>query len=276
MAWLGPLSERCLRLLVVAATLYGVALAAERLRVVLLAVGLAVVLAIFLRPLVRRLEARGASAGLAASLVLLGAVAVVGGAAAATVPPAVAELGDLDVGISGGLERVQDWLAGSAVGVGEADVAGFLERAEQEVRDNAGRIATGVVAGATLATEVLAGSALALVLLFFGLKDGPAIRRWLVALLPPGARADAEAIGQRALRTLGGYVRGVSLVALFDAAFIALALVLVGVPLVVPLAVLTFLGAYVPIVGAFVAGIAAVLVALVTGGVLDAALVAAR
>jgi len=66
----------------------------------------------------------------------------------------------------------------------------------------------------------------------------------------------------------------VTLVALFDAAFIALALVLVGVPLVVPLAVLTFLGAYVPIVGAFVAGIAAVLVALVTGGVLDAALVA--
>ena len=62
MAWLGPLSERCLRLLVVAATLYVVALAAERLRVVLLAVGLAVVLAVVLRPLVRRLEARGAPA----------------------------------------------------------------------------------------------------------------------------------------------------------------------------------------------------------------------
>ena len=114
MAWLGPLSERCLRLLVVAAALYVLALAAERLRVVLLAVGLAVVLAVVLRPLVRRLEARGAPAGLAASVVLLGAVVVVGGAAAATVPPTVAELGDLDVGISGGLERVQDWLADGA------------------------------------------------------------------------------------------------------------------------------------------------------------------
>jgi predicted PurR-regulated permease PerM len=116
---------------------------------------------------------------------------------------------------------------------------------------------------------------LALVLLFFLLKDGERIWGWVIDLVPSGHRDDARAIGDRAWATLGGYLRGVTLVALFDAVFIALTLIVVGVPFVLPLALLTFIGAYVPIVGAFVAGLAAVLVALVALGTQAALVVAA-
>jgi putative heme transporter len=82
-----------------------------------------------------------------------------------------------------------------------------------------------------------------------------------------------EAFGNDAWAALSGYTRGVAAVALFDAIFIALALALIGVPLVLPLAALTFLAAFVPLLGAVVAGAIAALVALVDGGVVDAALV---
>ncbi|HEV2776235.1 MAG TPA: AI-2E family transporter [Solirubrobacteraceae bacterium] len=86
-------------------------------------------------------------------------------------------------------------------------------------------------------------------------------------------RALLGAAGRRAWEGLTGYVRGVAVSAVVDAALIGLALVLIGVPLVVPLMVLTFRGAFVPLVGALLAGAVAALVALVSGGVLDAALV---
>jgi putative heme transporter len=62
-------------------------------------------------------------------------------------------------------------------------------------------------------------------------------------------------------------------VGLVDAILIAIGLLIIGVPLVVPLAVITFFAAFVPLIGAFVAGLLAVLVALVSGGVVDALLV---
>jgi putative heme transporter len=77
-------------------------------------------------------------------------------------------------------------------------------------------------------------------------------------------------MGRRSWRALGGFLRGQTLVAVFDAVFIGLALVVVGVPLVLALAVLTFFGAYIPIIGAVVPGAAAALVALETDGVTTA------
>jgi predicted PurR-regulated permease PerM len=96
---------------------------------------------------------------------------------------------------------------------------------------------------------------------------------WVVNLLAPGHREDLDDLGGRVFAALAGYVRGIALVGLVDALLIGLALVVLGVPLVVPLMVLTFLAAFVPLVGAFLAGLAAVLIALVSNGLLTAALV---
>jgi putative heme transporter len=123
--------------------------------------------------------------------------------------------------------------------------------------------------------EVLAGIALAIVTLFFLLRDGPTIWAWCRRLFPPQARTDVERIGERAWTTIGGYLQGVSIVAAVDAVLIGLALWLLGVPLVLPLALLTFVGGFFPIVGAFTAGFAAAMVALVTNGLTTALLVIA-
>ncbi len=96
-----------------------------------------------------------------------------------------------------------------------------------------------------------------------------------VAAVVPLARGRVEAIGESVWRVAGAYVRGLAVVATVDAVFIGLALALIGVPLVVPLAVLTFFAAFIPLVGAVTAGAAAAMVALVSEGVVDALLVVA-
>ncbi len=98
---------------------------------------------------------------------------------------------------------------------------------------------------------------------------------WAVRLFPPEARSDVDQLGRIAWRTMGGYLGGQAIVALVDAVFIGLALWLIGVPLVLPLAILTFVGGFFPVIGAFVAGGAAALIALVSNGFLDALLVVA-
>ncbi|HWH05585.1 MAG TPA: AI-2E family transporter, partial [Gaiellaceae bacterium] len=96
---------------------------------------------------------------------------------------------------------------------------------------------------------------------------------WATRLFPPAARVHVDRIGHLAWGTLGGYLRGVMIVAAFDALLIGIALWLLGVPLVLPLALLTFVGGFFPIVGAFTAGFAAVMVALVANGLTTALLV---
>lgn len=127
--------------------------------------------------------------------------------------------------------------------------------------------------GGVLVAEIAAGALLAVVLLFFFVHDGRRMWFWAVQQLPVGHQGDADAIGRRVWSTTAGYVRGVVVIAVVDALLIGLALLVIGVPLVLPLMVLTFLGAFLPLVGAVLAGAVAALVALVTEGVLAAGLV---
>ncbi len=96
---------------------------------------------------------------------------------------------------------------------------------------------------------------------------------FVLSLTGHRSRRDADELGRRVYTALAGYMRGIALVGFVDAILIGIALVIIGVPLVVPLMVLTFFAAFVPLIGAFVAGLFAVLIALVSGGVVDAALV---
>lgn len=139
------------------------------------------------------------------------------------------------------LERAEDWARGGELG-------------------SAGR----KVAFTTL--EFLSGVLLFVVALFFYLKDRSRIFRFLVELAPRHLRDDVAEVGHRVWDTLGGYFRGQLVVAAVDAIFIGVGLLLLGVPLALPLAVLVFLGGLFPIVGAFTAGALAVLVALADAG----------
>lgn len=115
--------------------------------------------------------------------------------------------------------------------------------------------------------EVLTGVLLALIALFFYLKDGERITGVALQLTPRRIRGDVAEVFRRVWDTLGGYFRGQIVVALVDAVAIGIGLFVLGVPLALPLAVLVFFGGLFPIVGAFTAGAVAVLVALADGGI---------
>ena len=263
------------RLLLIAAAVVTVAYVAAELRLVVIPAVLALFLAIVLDPLHRLLQRVGLPGGLAAVGSLLAFLGVLAGLFALLVPPVVDELGTLGDSLEDGARQVVDWLAEGPLNASDAQIQGAVDDAIARARDNAGAIGGGVLTGASLVGEVVVGLLLTLVLTFFLLKDGDRLWAWLLDRAGPERRDGFENRGRVVRARLGAYLRGVSIVALFDAVFIGLALVVIGVPFALPLAVLTFVTAYVPIVGATVAGAAATLVALVAGGVDDALLVLA-
>ncbi len=248
---------------------------AAELRLVVIPAVLAVFLTILLDPLNWRLKRVGVPRALAALASLAAFLAVAAAVIAVLVPPVVDELDTLATDLEEGARRVLDWLADGPLNASDAQIQEALDDAVERIRDNVGAIGGGVLTGAALVVELVAGVVLTIVLAFFSLKDGDRMWEWVLHHAGGDRRQRLEQHGRRVRARLGAYLRGVVIVALFDAVFIGLALVIIGVPLALPLAVLTFVTAFVPIVGATVAGAAATLVALVAGGLDDALLVLA-
>jgi putative heme transporter len=261
------------RALVVAVAVALLAYVLARLRVIVVPVAVAILFATFLVSPAAWLRRHGVPNALAALLVLVVSVLLLAAAAAALVPAVAADLDEVDASVQGGVDEAVAWLSDGPLGLSDARLERWQDRAVDELRSQSERIAGGVFGGAFLAIELLAGLVLAIVSLFFIVKDGERMWRFTVGLFPPRARDDVDAIGRRAWETAGGYIRGIAIVALADAILIGLALWLIGVPFVIPLAALTFVGGFFPIVGAFVAGFAAAMVALVAVGFLAALLV---
>jgi predicted PurR-regulated permease PerM len=167
-----------------------------------------------------------------------------------------------------------------SVGNGVADMSHaqvdrMLDNAAARIRDHLGGVAGEAVAGLSSAVGVLASAVLVVFLSFFLLRDGRRLWTWLVELAPERRRDGLDAMGGRAWTVLTAYTRGVVFVATVDAVLIGIALLVVGVPLALPLIVLTWVAAFFPIVGAVTAGAAAVLVALVANGLTSALIVLA-
>lgn len=206
------------------------ALALAELRLVVLPVIGALVLGTLLRPPTLWLGGRGVPPGLAAFAVVAATVIALAGIVAALAPPVLAELRSLDVNLQEGLETVVGWIAERPFGVSEADVDRAIEDALDSLRANAGTLAAGAVSGAVALGELVVGLLLALVLLFF-LRDGEVLWGWVVNQFAEWRRPRLHEAGTRAWTALGGYLRGITLVALFDAAFIGLGLRVLGIPL---------------------------------------------
>jgi predicted PurR-regulated permease PerM len=262
--------------LVIGAAAVAIALLLGRLRLVLLPLVVATLLARALVVPADALARRGWRPAPRAALVLVGFLLVVVGVITAIAPPLADELSDLGPTISDGVEQVEDWIVEEGpIDIDREELADLEEQAVESVRGAASGSTGQLVAGAQRALEVVAGLLLALILTFFALKDGPALQRWASDRLPERRRADARVRAGAGWAALGGYLRGAALLGLFEGVVIGLALLFVGADLVLPIALLTFAAAFVPIVGATLAGVAAVLVTLVTAGTAEALIVAA-
>ena len=226
-------------------------------------------------PPVRFLRRHNWHPALAASLVTILFLLVAAGIMVGIVAPVVAESGTLAKGVGEGVEQLRDWAAGPPLRIDDAQVNATLDSAVDRIQSSVGSIATATLTGVTTAVNGLITTVLALFLMFFFLKDGPRFLPWLGRQLPGRLAADVPVIASRSWDTLGAFVRSQALVGLLDAVAIGIGLWIVGVPLVLPLAVLTFVSAFVPVVGALFAGFVAVLIALVSNGWTDALIVLA-
>nr|BFE79162.1 hypothetical protein GCM10020093_017630 [Planobispora longispora] len=159
--------------------------------------------------------------------------------------------------------------------IGDDQITRAFDTAVARIQDSVGSILTATVSGVGTVANGIVTAVLALFLMFFFLKDGPRFLPWLTRQLPGRLAVDLPTIAERGWDTLGAFVRSQAFVGLLDAVFIGLGLWIIGVPLVLPLAVLTFVSAFVPIIGALFAGLVAVLIALVSNGLTDALIVLA-
>jgi predicted PurR-regulated permease PerM len=223
----------------------------------------AVLLTTLLRPVAAALEARGARPAPAAVAAIALALAVLAVLLALILPPFIARLGDLGTSLQEGVHRVAYEVGGRVGGMSHAEVDRTLQNAAKRLRDRAGGTA---MAGITSVAGALASLVLVVFLCFFLVKDGRRLWAWLVELAPERRRDELRELGPRTWSVLTAYTRGVMFVATVDAVLIGAVLLLLGVPLAMPLIVLTWIAAFFPIIGAVAAGAAAVLVALVGVG----------
>ena len=274
-AWLDTLAQFSWRLLVVLVGVAGLVLLLTRLYLVSLPVILALVIATIAVPPARRLERRGVPRLAAALTVVVGGTSVFLGGLVLIVPAFTRQVAALGPTVGEAFDRVLDWIEDGPFGLDRSDIETLFTDALDNVGQFSGMIATQVGSIAIAVGEVLTAISLAVVLLFFFVKDGEQIVGWFIARAPERIRDDMRASGARGWGALAGYVRGTAAIALIDAVGIGLGLLIVGVPLVLPLTLLVFVGGFVPVIGAFVSGLLATLVALATGGLTTALIVLA-
>lgn len=247
------------------------AYALARVRLLVVAFFVAMALATVLSPAVRWLERRRVPTLVATWLTfvaLLGGLALLGTGAGSL---ARDEFRGVDTVVADGIDDIEGWLVDGPFSLDTADVRELRGRLGREFIDLAGR--GGVVSGARAVAEGITGVVLALALAFFLVKDGPVLQHRLLGAVPSRHRDVVTAAGGAAWHTLVGYVRGMAIIGLIEGTAMTIALTLVGVDLAVPIGVLTLLCAFLPFVGAILAGVVAVLAALVSGGAGDAAVI---
>lgn len=239
----------------------GIVYAGIQLKLVVIPVLLALILAAAVSPLVAWLSRRMPRA-LATVISLLAGVLVLGGAITGIVLSVESQWQMLSDSVTSGIDAVVDFVNNGPIKIDPQQI----EDAQTAVTDflTSSAFGSGALAGVSAAVEVVTGFVLGAFLLFYFTKDGPTIWTFLLKPLKPVAHAKARRAGGDAVVTLGGYVRGTAIVAFVDAFFIGAGLLILQVPLALPLAVLVFIGAFIPIVGATATGIIAALVALVT------------
>lgn len=252
------------RLLLVLGALYVALRLFGLLSVVLVPVILGLLLAAVASPMVDRLTGRRFPRALATALVVVTGLTLVATAVAVVTQQFSSGFQELRASFDDSLVQLERYLADA--GLSRSQVRDAFDRVREAVGSGGGDLGGTVVSVTTTAGHVLAGLFITLFATIFFTYDGRGIWHWLVGLFPERARPRVQGSGERAWAVLTAYVRATVVIAAVDAAGIVLVALLLGLPLVVPIGVLVFLGAFVPVVGATISGIAAVAVALVSDG----------
>ena len=263
------------RFLVVVAALVIFLYVFVTLRLILIPMVVALLISTLLVPLAERLRKRGLPPLLAAWIVFAGALAALAGIVSLIAPAIAGELDNLGRDVRRGTEDVLTWLTEGPLDLSRAQIDGYVDQLSEQLREQRSSLVSGAFKGAYLVVEIVVGTILTAVLTFFFVKDGSRISNALLDMFPRRRHDDIRAVSKRSWEALGAYIRGTAVVGLVDAVAIGGTMLVLGVPLVGPIAVITFFAAFFPLVGAVVAGVIAALVALVTTGFVPALVLAA-
>jgi predicted PurR-regulated permease PerM len=270
---LGRVGTRAAQVLLILTVAVVSVYALMQIKLLVIPVLIALILAAAIGPFVNMLRRRGIPGGVATGLAFVALLALLAGISTVIYFSVRNQWGELAAQASSGLDELEHFLLTGPVPIEQEQLDQAREGIVQFATSS--QVRSGAITGLSVVTEFIAGASLMVVILFFFLKDGAKI--WNFFLRPFSGQREAKLrrVGNRTLEVLGGYVRGTAIVALVDTVAIGAALLIMQVPLAFPLAIIVFIGAFIPLVGATVAGILAALVALVANGPIVALIVVA-
>lgn len=228
-------------------------------QVIVIPVILAAIVASVASPVINWLNRHRVPRALGSILLMLAIVALATGMLLVVVLGITGQATD----VSGHLNEAKDTVTGWArdLGLNPDKAENAKNHASSGTTHSVSTLLDGALHGIEGLSSLVFFLAMTLLSLFFLLKDGPLIRSWAeghLGLPKPMARN----ITQRVIESLRGYFLGVTIVAAFNAVVVTIGALLLGVPLVGTIAAVTFIGAYIPYIGAWAAGAFAVLLAL--------------
>jgi predicted PurR-regulated permease PerM len=253
------------RLLLIVALVYVFLKVFTLLSVVLVPVIIGLLLSAAASPIVDRLQRWGLPRGVATLLVILTGIVALVALIALVAQQFSSGFSDLRTSFNDSLDKLTEYLIN--LGLSQHQLDDFFGRVRDAVSGSGqGNIGGTVLRASTTAGHLLAGLFIVLFSTIFLTYDGRGIWQWFVRLFPEPARERVHGSGEKAWAVLTAYVRATVVIALTDAIGVSLIALILGLEFIVPIGVLVFIGAFIPVVGAFVSGIAAVAVALVTVG----------
>ncbi len=256
------------RILLVVAVIAVLVFLVSTLREIIVPFMVAVLVAALLVPLVQFLQRHRWPKWLAVALAMLGTIAIVAGLIFVIVSQVRSGYPDLKLRSIRAYDDFTVFLAASPLHLGDAQIQTYIDQTLAAFQKDGRSLISGALSFGTTAGHVFAGVLLATFATLFILIDGTGIWAWIVRLFPRNSRRALDGSGRAGWATLTKFVRVQIFVAFVDAVGIGLGawilgLVFGGFPLVVPIAIIVFLGSFIPILGAVVTGTLAVFVALV-------------
>ena len=261
------------RLLILAGVLVGVGYLFTKLRLIVLPVLVSLFVCTVLVPPVTWLRRRRFPPLLATWTVLFGSLLIVAGVVWGLYTVTQGQFNQLGHELSTGVNRLEGYLTNGPFHLSHKQVHDFGNQAKDFFTKNQGTIARGALSGVSVAGEIAAGVVLTLVLTFFFVKDGERMSDWALSLFSARRAEDVRTLGEQIWATMTAYIRGTTINGLVNAVLLSCALIGLGIPLVLPIALLTFVGGYLPMIGAIVSGGFAAMVALVVKGPITALIV---
>ncbi|WP_233195518.1 AI-2E family transporter [Corynebacterium sp. 13CS0277] len=263
----------CVRLLVIGITAFAAWWGLGLMGQALLPLALALIISTVLITPTAWLRRAGVPAGLASMVVILTSFSIAGSVVFFVAPDVVRQSHTLYYQAVQGIQQLELWLQGPPLNARAEDLERWFSDGAAWLQQRMGLIAGQVFAGLGMAGSVIVNLMVITVLTFFFLKDGSRFLPWLTHVTGHKAGRHLAEVLTRCWNTLSGFIRAQALVSLVDAVFIGAGLVMLGIPMALALATLTFIAGFVPIVGAVVAGLVAVLVAFVSHGMTHAIIV---